>query len=47
MSRTTAQIRSHGQKFFNKMKTCKDDYLGIDFTFESIKNIRDMINQIK
>ena len=29
------------------MKTCKDENLGIDFTLNSICNIRDMINQIK
>ena len=29
------------------MKTCKDDSLGIDFTLDSIKNVKDMINQIK
>jgi len=29
------------------MKTCKDDNLGIDFTLNSINNVKDMINQIK
>ena len=29
------------------MKTCKDDNLGINFTFSSIHNIKDMINHIK
>ena len=29
------------------MKSCQDENLGIDFTLESVKNIRDMINQIK
>jgi len=29
------------------MKTCKDKNLGIDFTLNSIRNIRDMVNQIK
>jgi SHAQKYF class myb-like DNA-binding protein len=46
-SRTSIQVRSHAQKFFYKMKTCKDETLGIDFTLNSIGNIRDMINQIK
>ena len=46
-SRTLSQVRSHAQKFFLKMKLCKDENLGIDFTLNSIQNISDMINQIK
>ena len=46
-SRTDTQIRSHAQKFYQRMKSCKDENLGIDFTLKSVKNIRDMINQIK
>ena len=46
-SRTSIQVRSHAQKFYYKMKTCKDEKLGIDFTSDSICNIRDMIKQIK
>ena len=46
-SRTSIQVRSHAQKFYQKLKMCKDDVLGIDFTLESICNIKDMINQIK
>jgi len=46
-TRTNMQVRSHAQKFFYKMKLCKDESLGIDFTSNTIRNIRDMINQIK
>ena len=46
-SRTLTQIRSHAQKYFLKMKSYKNENLGIDFTLNSIKNINDMINQIK
>jgi len=46
-TRTSKQVRSHAQKFYKKMKLCKDEILGIDFTLNSVCNIRDMINQIK
>ena len=46
-TRTNRQVRSHAQKFFYKMKLCKDEILGIDFTSNTVRNIRDMINQIK
>ena len=46
-SRTLSQVRSHAQKFYLKMKLCKNENLGIDFTLNSIQNIKDMINQIK
>ena len=46
-ARTSIQVRSHAQKFYYKMKTCKDGKLGIDLTSNSICNIRDMISQIK
>ena len=46
-TRSLPQIRSHAQKFFNRLKLCKNEELGIDFTKNEIKNIKDMINQIK
>ena len=46
-TRTAIQVRSHAQKFFIKMKLCKDEQLGIDFTLNTICSIKDMINQIK
>ena len=46
-TRTLLQIRSHAQKFYLKMKLCKSEHLGINFTLNSIKNFNDMINQIK
>lgn len=46
-TRSTIQVRSHAQKFFHKMKLCKDLNLGLDFTLNSISNIKDMVNQIK
>jgi SHAQKYF class myb-like DNA-binding protein len=46
-SRTPNQIRSHSQKFYKKLKECKDAELGIDFTSRHINNINDMIAHIK
>ena len=46
-ARTRLQIISHFQKFFKKLKTCKDSKLGIDFTSKSIVNLEDMIKHIK
>ena len=46
-TRTAAQIRSHAQKFFLKLKRVKDEQLGIDFTSDNIDNIKEMINHIK
>jgi len=46
-NRTGIQIRTHANKFFKKLKKFKDEDLGIDFTSDSIKNIKDMINHIK
>ena len=41
------QIRSHSQKFFLKLKKVKDEQLGLDFTSDTINNIKDMIKSIK
>ena len=46
-TRTPNQIRSHSQKFYKKLKACKDTELGIDFTSRHIKNVNDMIAHIK
>ena len=46
-SRSANQVRSHAQKFFLKLKTFKDDFLGIDFTIEDIKNLFEIVNKIK
>ena len=46
-TRTPVQVRSHAQKFYQKLKKIKDDNLGIDFTSDSISNIKDMVNHIK
>ena len=45
--RTLAQIRSHAQKMFRRLKRCKDYKLGIDFTKNTIRSYKDMINHIK
>ena len=45
--RELKQISSHTQKFYIKLKKCKDIELEIDFTSEHIKNIKDMIHYIK
>ena len=46
-TRTAAQIRSHAQKFFLRLKRVKDEQLGIDFTSNNIDNLNEMINHIK
>ena len=46
-SRSSNQIRSHSQKFYKKLKKCKDVELGIDFTSKYINNVNDMITHIK
>ena len=46
-TRTANQIRSHCQKFVIKLKNCKDEELGIDFTLDNIHNMDDIINHIR
>ena len=46
-NRTPTQVRSHAQKFFLRLKRCKNNELGIDFTSNSIRSFKDMINHIK
>ena len=46
-TRTATQIRSHCQKFFIKLKKCKDEELGIDFTLDHINNMNDILAHIK
>ncbi len=46
-TRSLAQIRSHAQKFYNRLKLCKCDKLGIDFTSDEIQGIKDMIHHIR
>ena len=46
-NRTPAQVRSHAQKFFKKIKSCKDEKFGLDFTSKKNMGIKEMINQMK
>ena len=46
-TRTIIQVRSHAQKFYMKLKMCKDERLGIDFTSDNITSIKEMILLIK
>lgn len=46
-TRSSNQVRSHAQKFILKLKTFKDDSLGIDLTNNSVKNLNDIIKEIK
>ena len=45
-TRSDVQIRSHSQKFFKKLKKCRSDQLGIDFTSDTIQSIKDMIDHV-
>ena len=46
-NRTYEQVRSHAQKFYLKLKSFKDEELGIDFTSPNVKNLKDIIRLIK
>ena len=46
-TRTPNQVRSHAQKFILKLRTFKDPSLGIDFTEQNYKNLKEIINKIK
>ena len=46
-TRTNIQIKTHANKFLNKLKNFKDETLGIDLTNSAIRNIKDVINHIK
>ena len=46
-SRTYKQVRSHAQKFYLKLKSFKDEELGLDFTSPHVKNLKDIIEIIK
>ena len=45
--KTHLQIRAHCQKYYNKLKKCKNTEYRIDFTSKNINNVNDMISQIK
>ena len=46
-TRSEVQIRAYSQNFFRKLKLIKDEILGLDFTLNSICNIKGIILQIK
>ena len=46
-NRTYKQIRSHAQKFYLKLKSFKDEELGLDFTSPHVKDLNDIIKIIK
>ena len=46
-TRAPEQIRSHAQKFYLRLKTLKDDLLGLDFTLDSIQSLNDIIKIVK
>ena len=46
-NRIYSQVRSHAQKFYLKLKTFKDEELGLDFTTPNVKNLNDIIKIIQ
>ena len=46
-TRSEVQIRAYSKNFFLKLKLIKDEILGLDFTLNSICNIKDIILQIE
>ena len=46
-TKTASEVKYFAKDFFNKMKSFKDDNLGIDFTSNSINNLKDMLYQIQ
>ena len=46
-SRTSAQARSHAQKFFLKLKTMKNNKFNFDFSGNNVKSLSDIINIIQ
>ena len=46
-TRTDIQIRSHAQKFYKKLKNYRNEQLCIDFTSDTIHNIKDMITHVR
>lgn len=45
--RTYKQVRSHGQKFYLKLKSFHDEELGLDFTSPYVKNLKDIMQIIR
>ena len=46
-TRSEVQIRSYSKNFFRKLKSIKDELLWLDFSLDSICDIKDIILQIK
>jgi len=46
-TRSPSQIRSHAQKFFSRLQNYKDDSIGLDFSSDFTKNLKDIIQNIK
>ena len=46
-NRSYKQIRSHAQKFYVKLKSYKDEELGLDFTSPKVKSLKNIIEIIK